>query len=648
MSPEKTLPLQGLNCVSFESRLSDTMGGLIRLQGGDVFLAPSMKEVPIENNPRALAFGEKLFKGEADVLIFLTGVGAKALLEILSTRYEKEAVLEAFRKTTIVPRGPKPIRVLREWNVPFAMTVPEPNTWKELIETLDQNSAQVPLQGKKVFVQEYGVSNPDLLRELQKRGAVVSEVPVYRWALPDDLGPVRSAIQQILDGRIDISLFTTAVQIHHLLQVAGQMGKEREFLAALNRTAVASVGPDCTEALRLAGVGVDIEPQSPKMGPLVLETAYKARSVLAQKRKTPGCGAEVLASTLDFFQAQDVLRESLFLKACRLEKTDRVPVWLMRQAGRYMKDYRDVREKTPFLDLCKNKELAAEVTVTAQEKIKADAAIIFSDILLILEPMGLGLTYQKGDGPMISNPVRDPKDFEGLRPSDPRQSLKFVLDAIRLTRRSLKPNIPLIGFAGAPFTMASYAVQGGGSKDFSIAREMMRTQEGLWRDLLTKIAVETADYLNAQIEAGCQALQIFDSWAGLLTPEEYGRYAMPYTKLLVSKVKKEVPLIHFGTKTAPFIEKISEAGGDVIGVDQGIRLPEAFRRLGPQKAVQGNMDPKILLGKPEDIKKEAVRILNEAGNRPGFIFNLGHGVLPETPVENVIFLVETVHEFKIA
>ncbi len=644
------MKLANLNVVSFESRHAETIGSLVRVQGGLPFLAPSMKEVPLENNPEVFLFGEKIFAGKIDILILLTGVGTKALLSILEMRYPREKILEIFCKTTIVPRSPKPIRVLQEWKVPFAITVPEPNTWRELIESLDQNKEILPLLGKTVAVQEYGVTNHELTDALEKRGATVLRVPVYRWALPDDLEPLKAAIRAISDGKMEVAVFTTAVQIEHVLQVAKTMGLEQALLSAFKTMAVASVGPDCSEALRARGVSVDIEPESPKMGPLVLEIALKAKKILANKVSSPNLfigdqtGYDSRLKLSGMTSDGESLKNSTFLKACRRQKSSFTPVWLMRQAGRYMKDYRDIREKTPFLDLCKNTDLVTEVTVHAQEKIGADAAIIFSDILLPLEPMGLNLSYVKGDGPSISNPVRGKKEVEVLKDTFELEKLSFVYQSIRQTRRALKSDVPLIGFSGAPFTLASYMIEGGATKDFSRTKTMMVSDEGLWKILMQKIVTVSVRHLNAQIEAGAQVVQIFDSWAGVLTPQEYRQYAMPYSAELIRGIRKGIPVIHFGTKTGDFLDSMRQAGGDVIGADHRISLTEAWKKIGHDRTIQGNLDPEILCGSLIEIKKHVERILKEADGRPGHIFNLGHGVLPHTPEENVIALVDMVHE----
>ena len=281
----------------------------------------------------------------------------------------------------------------------------------------------------------------------------------------------------------------------------------------------------------------------------------------------------------------------------------------------------------------------------AQEKLKTDAAIIFSDILLILEPMGLSLDYLQGDGPSIKKAVRDSKAVEALKKVDATQSLSFVFQAIREARQKLKSNIPLIGFAGAPFTLASYMIEGGSTLHFTETKKFMKNDLLLWEMLMQKIVQSTISYLNAQIDAGVQAIQIFDSWAGVLNGEEYAEFAAPHTHALIRGIQKGTPVIHFSTKTGSFLEKISAAGGDVIGVDSHIALDQAWKKIGYHKAIQGNLDPQILCADFKEIQFHIRRILKEAGGRPGHIFNLGHGVLPQTPMKNVQALVEMVHEF---
>ena len=340
----------------------------------------------------------------------------------------------------------------------------------------------------------------------------------------------------------------------------------------------------------------------------------------------------------------DALRDSPFMRACRREAVPFTPVWLMRQAGRYMREYREVRERTSFLELCKTPDLAAEVTVMAVERLGVDAAIIFADILLIIEPMGIELEFAKGDGPKIHNPVRHAADIARLREVEDVGSLDYVFEAIRRTRRALAGNVPLIGFCGAPFTLASYIVEGGGSKNYIHTKQLMYNDAGAWHAMMSLVSRALAKYLNAQIAAGAQAVQLFDSWVGCLSPDDYRKYVLSHTQSVIRNVTPGVPVLHFGTGTAALLELMREAGGDVIGVDWRVRLDEAWARIGHDVATMGNLDPVALYANVDYVRAEAKRILDQAGGRAGHIFNLGHGILPTTPVENVIALVETVHE----
>src|SRR4026208_380823 len=278
------------------------------------------------------------------------------------------------------------------------------------------------------------------------------------------------------------------------------------------------------------------------------------------------------------------------MRACRREPVPYTPIWLMRQAGRYMREYREVREKTTFLELCKNPALAAEVTVTAVERLGVDAAIIFADILLILEPMGIDLEFAAGEGPVIHNPVCNASDVDRLLELEDVGALEFVNEAIRQTRRALKPDIPLIGFCGAPFTLASYMTEGGGSKNYVHTKRLMYNDPGAWHAMMSLISRALAKYLNAQIAAGAQAVQLFDSWVGCLSVDDYREYVLPHTREVIRNVTPGVPVIHFGTGTATLLELMREAGGDVIGLDWRVRLDDGWRRIGHPAAVRGKLE----------------------------------------------------------
>ena len=316
----------------------------------------------------------------------------------------------------------------------------------------------------------------------------------------------------------------------------------------------------------------------------------------------------------------------------------------MRQAGRYMAEYRALRERVPFLTLCKTPDLAAQVTVEAVERLGVDAAIIFADILLIVEPMGVGLEFSKGDGPVIHRPVRSGADVDKLREDDPRTTVPFVFEAVRKARESLPAHIPLIGFSGAPFTVASYMIEGGGSRNYIETKRLMYNDPGAWRALMERLVRIITAYMNGQIAAGAQAVQLFDSWVGCLSPADYRAFILPHMKALFADISPGTPVIHFGTDTSGLLELMAEAGGTVIGVDWRIDLDVAWRRIGYDRAVQGNLDPVTLFASQAEIRKQVQRVLHMTHGRPGHIFNLGHGILPQTPVGNVIALVEMVHE----
>jgi len=337
-----------------------------------------------------------------------------------------------------------------------------------------------------------------------------------------------------------------------------------------------------------------------------------------------------------------------FLAACRREATPFTPVWLMRQAGRYLPEYRRIREQFSFLELCRRSDVAAEVTVSTVQRLGVDAAIIFADILLPLIPMGLELSYEKGGGPRIARTVRSREDVARLNIVDVRDSLGYVAQTVEAVHAALAGRVPVIGFAGAPFTVASYAIEGGGSRNYVATKTLMREQPRTWDAFMSALVSVTAEYLNMQIDSGADVVQLFDSWVGCLSPEDYRRFVQPYMRRLIADLRTGTPVIHFGTMTGTLLEAMRDAGGDVIGLDWRVELDDAWARLGDEVGVQGNLDPVLLFSSIGEIKAAVRDVLKRAGGRPGHIFNLGHGVLPHTPVDNVLALIEMVHEFSAA
>ncbi|MEE8177403.1 MAG: uroporphyrinogen decarboxylase [Acidobacteriota bacterium] len=338
-------------------------------------------------------------------------------------------------------------------------------------------------------------------------------------------------------------------------------------------------------------------------------------------------------------------QSDLFLKACRRQPVPRTPVWFMRQAGRYMKEYRELRARHSLLELCQTPELAAQVTLQPIEKLGVDAAIIFADLLLPAQAMGMKLEFVEGEGPVLSEAVRTAEAVRKLKKVKDGE-LSYVADTIRIVRRELNGKVPVIGFSGAPFTVASYMIEGGASRNFVMTKQMMYQQPKIWHELMGKLVEVLSDFLRSQVDAGADALQIFDSWVGCLCPEDYRLYVLPHSQQLLRNVTSEkVPVIHFGTGTATLLELMREAGGDVIGADWRIGLQDAWQRVGHDVALQGNLDPVVLFGPLKKIREQVENILRAAEGRPGHIFNLGHGILPETPVENVQAVVEMVHNY---
>jgi uroporphyrinogen decarboxylase len=335
--------------------------------------------------------------------------------------------------------------------------------------------------------------------------------------------------------------------------------------------------------------------------------------------------------------------EARFVKACKAQPVDRTPVWFMRQAGRYMPEYRDVRKQYSLIEICKKPEVAAEVTITAAEGLGVDAAIIFADLLLPLEVMGLPFHFSAGEGPVIEKPVRSPVDIARLR-TDRAADLGYVSDAVRLVCKHFGNSLPVIGFCGAPFTLASYMIEGGGSRNYVQTKKLMYSSPSAWNELMLKLVAVVSEYAADQVRAGADVIQMFDSWVGSLSVEDYYRYVLPATTKLVKAVQKTgAPIIYFGTDTATLLPSMKQTGAEVIGLDWRIPLDQGWQALG-SGAVQGNLDPVLLFADWKELKSRAEEILRRAGGRPGHIFNLGHGILPETPVENVKALAKFVQE----
>jgi uroporphyrinogen decarboxylase len=628
----------GLRVAAFESRKADEISRMIARFGGQPHVSPSMREVPLDENPAAIDFAHKLITGQIDCVIFLTGVGFRHLLTAVEKHVERQRFLDALADIVTIARGPKPVAAMKEVGLAPTHRVPEPNTWRDLLTTIDQHA---PVANQSVGLQEYGITNRSLIAGLEARGARVVSIHVYNWELPEDTEPLEQNVRALAAGELDVVMFTSAHQVVNVLRMAERLGVTQQVCDRLRTTVVASIGPTTSEMLRDHDLPVDLEPEHPKMGHLVIAAAERSGEILERKRRV---SAMLSGPATDALDKNAPWYDSPFMKACRREPTDVTPVWLMRQAGRYMAEYREVREQTTFLELCKNPQLCSEVMCTAVKRLGVDAAIIFSDLLPILEPMGMDLEFAKGEGPVIHNPVREPRDVDRVLELESVEPLDFVFETVRQTRADLPDDIPLIGFAGAPFTLASYVIEGGASRNYLHTKTLMYRDEGAWRSLMERFVRAITKYLNAQIAAGAQCVQLFDSWVGCLGPDDYRRYVLPYVQQIIDGITPSVPVINFATGNPSLLPLLSEAGGAVIGVDWRVRLDDAWKTIGYDKAVQGNLDPTVLLADRAEIRRRAKEVLDQAAARPGHIFNLGHGVLQQTSVDNVIALVSAVHE----
>lgn len=634
----------GLRVAAFESRRAGDIANLIQKAGGVPLVSPSLREVAIEDNPAAVDFAHRLVTGNVDIVVLLTGVGFRHLLSTVERHLDRQRFLDALADIVTICRGPKPVAAMKEVGLTPTHRVPEPNTWRELLATID---AGVPIANQTVGLQEYGKSNPSLVAGLEARGARVINVPVYKWELPEDTGPLAENVKQLAAGAIDVVMFTSAHQAVNLLHMAERLGLSQQVRDSLRKTVIASVGPTTSEMLHACDLAVDIEPEHPKMGALVQAAAAQSTDLLKRKRRV-----SIAMQSAAQLPAQDKHApwyDSAFLKACRREPAPYTPVWLMRQAGRYMEEYRQVRSGFSFLELCKRPDLCAEIMITAVNKLKVDAAIIFSDLLPILEPMGLDLEFGPGEGPQIHNPVRDAAGVDRVLELESADQLDFVIETVKQTRRDLDPKLPVIGFAGSPFTLASYAIEGGSSRTYLHTKTLMYRDPGAWEALMDRFARAVTMYLNAQVAAGAQCVQLFDSWVGCLGPDDYRRFVLPYMQQIIAGLAPDVPVINFATGNPALLPLLAEGFGSrkfgaVVGVDWRVRLDDAWETIGHDRAVQGNMEPLVLLGDRKTIRRRASEVLDQAGGRAGHIFNLGHGVVQQTPVENAIALVEMVHE----
>ena len=572
----------------------------------------------------------ELLTGGIDAVLLMTGAGTRLLCERAAAFTDRERFLNSLQDCQLVSGSAFTTESLQRLGLSPTWLSDRLPGWRETLKWLQ---TEIQLTNKCIAV-ESTLQDRGLVAGLESRGARV--LPMAPFELPEELstriGTVLSACSE--ETVLAVPSIAAARAICGTL-VAAHLTKE-----ALSHHIVVAFGSEVADYLVQNGLEVNFTTESDPVS-AARQLAAKHKSLIARKQNflmnMSGPNAPANDTNAPWYN-------SPFMKACRGEPTDVTPVWMMRQAGRYMSEYREVRAKVSFLDLCANPQLCSEVMCTAVNRLGVDVAIIFSDLLPILVPMGCDLEFVKGDGPVIHNPVRSAADIDRIKPLESNDELQFVMDTVTQTRADLPADMPLIGFSGAPFTLASYMIEGGGSRNYAHAKSLMFGDRGAWNELMQRLTDSIVIYLKGQIEAGAQCVQLFDSWAGCLNVQHYREYVHPFVKQIIEQLPEEVPVINFGTGNPALLPLYADTNASVIGIDWRVRLDEAWQTVGHDKAVQGNLDPTILLTDPKTIRQHVKNVLDQAAGRPGHIFNLGHGILPQTPVDNAIALVDAVHE----
>jgi len=593
----------------------------------------------IQNAP-ANEFANRLMTGGLDTIVFMTGVAVRQLINQIARTVPEQRFVDCLIDSTTIAGSPEAAAALRERGVEPAVALDKESTWRDVLIAVDHQSKVTNLN----VALENSCDVHSISAGLEARGANVFRVPIFAMEVPDNTNVVRDVFERIDANEFESILFADAQVAAEFCFLAGQFGRARLTSHLLDRHVVLTSGADPAELLSDHGVPVDFETEADSLQSTIGEVEHKldeVRQIFQQKHIIRVNMSGPASSSTD---VNAPWYNSPFMKACRGEPTDVTPIWMMRQAGRYMAEYRAVRDKISFLDLCANSQLCSEVMCTAVEKLGVDAAIIFSDLLPILVPMGCDLEFVKGDGPVIHNPVRTAADVDRIKPLESNDELQFVMDTVTQTRNDLPADMPLIGFAGAPFTLASYMIEGGASRNYANTKALMYSDRGAWDQLMQHLSTSISIYLNGQVAAGAQCLQLFDSWAGCLSFEDYRQFVHPYVQQIIASIPRGVPVINFATGNPALLPLLADTRASVVGIDWRTRLDDAWQTVGYDMSVQGNLDQTVLLTNPDEIRKQAKFVLDQAAGRPGHIFNLGHGILPQTPVDNAIALVDIVHE----
>jgi uroporphyrinogen decarboxylase len=582
-------------------------------------------------------FANRILTADIDTVIFVTGAGVQAIVEQASKNVDHQRFLDCLADIHTVAGSKAAINALQQFKITPKISVNSSSSWRDILMAIDRS---LPVINQTIALEE-SESIYSLISGLEARGARVVKVPLFAAPSSTWARLASEFFEQLEAGEFHIILFPSLENAVRFCKLAKLYGKAKLTHHLLDNHLVLAIGQGTAEILSDRGFTVDYftDTTDPVEGIQEIKTQIsqitKQKSIIRVSMSGPATNNS---------DPNAPWYNGPFMKACRGEPTDVTPIWMMRQAGRYMSEYREVRSKTSFLDLCANPQLCSEVMCTAVNRLGVDAAIIFSDLLPILVPMGCDLEFVKGDGPVIHNPVRTAADIDRIKPLESNEPLQFVMDTVKQTRNDLPADMPLIGFAGSPFTLASYMIEGGSSRNYANTKTLMYGDPGAWDQLMQHLANSISLYLHGQIEAGAQCVQLFDSWAGCLSFEDYKTYAHPYVKRIIASLPSNVPVINFATGNPALLPLLADTRAAVIGIDWRTRLDDAWQTVGYDRAVQGNLDPTVLLTNPTEIKKHAKFVLDQAGGRAGHIFNLGHGILPQTPVDNAIALVDAVHE----
>ncbi len=605
---------------------------------------------------RLWEFTGHLLTGMVDAVIFRTGAGVTHFLEVVSRQQDAQRVTDLLQDSQIIAASQPAAIALAAASIEsvtaYGATDAAANSqaaesWREVLMAIDQHFQPQQLTGNPMLNMTFGLEECEdwfsLSSGLEARGATVLPIPVFATALPEKDDDVIAFFEELATPNSQVLLFNSPAEASRFAFLAKRLSQTRLTNHLLDDHIVIAVGNDTREILvdRCFPVDLTLCESLAISSDTVMEIAEALPQLQSRKQNSYINMSGPSSSSND---SNAPWYNSPFMKACRGEPTDVTPIWMMRQAGRYMSEYREVRANVSFLDLCANPQLCSEVMCTAVEKLGVDAAIIFSDLLPILVPMGCDLEFVKGDGPVIHNPVRTSKDIDRIKPLDSNAELEFVMETVRQTRQDLPADMPLIGFAGAPFTLASYMIEGGSSRNYAATKQIMFSDPAAWDQLMQHLVTSISIYLKGQIEAGAQCVQLFDSWAGCLCFEDYSTRVHPYVQKIIASLPADVPVINFATGNPALLPLLADTRASVVGIDWRTRLDDAWQTVGYDRAVQGNLDPTVLLTNPDEIRRQAKFVLDQAAGRAGHIFNLGHGILPMTPVDNAIALVDIVHE----